>query len=274
MATNINGINIPASFPDLLALYLKTEEEVNIDLSGEKDPRVRPGQEIRKQGAAQILPGLRKALVDSIEQNSGAIFLSGSEAGVTAFIAEAQSQTDGALVIVDAQEMYKMVGDEIEKTLRHDRRFSMDSINGFVTGVMKLLDITNVDGIPSPNVSTRLNRTLATPEDCAALVRSALSELPGHNGGTVGDGLNAIYLQVRAAEEVIKEKVATPFIPVILVNATPEETNGSVFRTLFFGRNTTFEAKGQDVLPAAVVQVFKQLRAARKSTVVSWKNSL
>lgn len=258
----VAGTQTPQTFPELLALYKAKEADANLDLTGETDARTRPGLEIRKNGATQALPGLRAELVRMVEQNSGAIFLSGTKAGVESFIGEAQDMTDGAIVIVSAKEMYSELAKDIERGLRVDRRFSMDTLNAYVGGIMKLLDKVEVDGIPSPNLVPNLNKVFPDLDSLTALARESLQSIKSSNG-TVGDGLNAIYLQLRAAEEAIKEDVATPFLPVIVVDATPEETKGTLFETLFFGRNVAFEATKDETGHDSVMHTFQALKKAR-----------
>lgn len=261
----VAGTQVPQTFPELLALYKAKQEDANLDLSGDHDPFTRPGKEIRKNGAIQALPGLKAELLRLVEQNAGAIFLSGTKEGIESFVGAAQDLTDGAIVIVDAGDMYNYLATGTERGLRHDRRFSMDSLNAWVDTVMKLLDILQVDGIPAPNLTPNLNKVFADTAAVAAMVREALGSVKAPNGVGVGDGLNAIYLQVKAAEEAIKESVATPFLPVIVLNATKEEADGDLFRTLFFGRNVAFEAK--DVVTEGNVEtVFKKLKQVRRGS--------
>ena len=255
----VTGTQVPQSFPELLALYKSKEEDANIDLNVCDDPRTRPGLEIRKNGAIQALPGLKAELMRMVEQNAGAIFLSGTDEAVTSFIDEARDLTDGAIVLVNANDMYHYLGTGTERGLRRDRRFSMDCLNAWVDSVMKLLDILQVDGIPAPNLTSHLNQVFPDTASMEKLVRDALGSVKSLNGVTVGDGLNAIYLQQKAAEEAIKEAVATPFLPVIVLGATPGETEGDLFRTLFFGRNVAFEAK-ETCTEAQVAAVFKKLK--------------
>lgn len=261
----VAGTKVPQTFPELLALYKSKEEDANIDLSGDNDPYTRPGKEIRKNGATQALPGLKAELLRMVEQNAGAIFLSGTKEGVESFIGAAQDMTDGAIVLVDAGDMYNFLATGTERGLRHDRRFSMDCLNAWVDSVMKLLDILQVDGIPAPNLTGNLNKVFPDTASMTKMVREALCSVKAPNGIPVGDGLNAIYLQVKAAEEAIKESVATPFLPVIVVNATAEETDGPLFKTLFFGRNVTFEAK-EAVTEGNVATVFKKLKQVRRGS--------
>jgi hypothetical protein len=255
----------PQTFPELLAVYQAKEIDANIDLTGENDYRTRPGLEIRKNGATQALPGLRAELLRMLEQNAGAIFLSGTAQGVESFIGEAQDLTEGAIVILSAKEMYQMLAGGVEKGLRSDRRFSMDTINSFVDSIMKLLNILEVEGVPAPNLTGNLNHIFPDTESVAQLVRGALNSTKGPNGIGVGDGLTAIYLQQRAAEEAIKEGIATPFLPVIIIDATPEEIAGGLKNTLFFGRNVAFDST-DDVSTGTVTKVLKQLQAQHPKT--------
>lgn len=259
----VTGTKVPQTLPELLALYKAKEEDANLDLSGADDPRTRPGLEIRKNGATQALPGLKAELLRLVEQNAGAVFLSGTKEGVESFIGAMQDVTEGAVVMVDAGDMYNFLATGTERGLRRDRRFSMDCLNAWVDSVIKLLDILQVDGIPAPNLTGYLNQVFPDTASMVAVVRRALNELKAPNGVSVGDGLNAIYLQVKAAEEAIKEGVATPFLPVIVLNATPEETDGHLFKALFFGRNVAFEAK-DTVTEGNIQTVIKKLKQARR----------
>lgn len=259
----VAGTKVPQNFPELLALYKAKEADANVDLNGVTDIMTRPGMEIRKNGAVQALPGLRAELVRLVEQNSGAIFLSGSKEGIETFTGIAQDQTDGNIVVVSAKEMYVELAKYIDRGIRRDRRFSMDTINSYVDGIMRILDRVQVDGIPSPNLVQNLNKVFETVDDLTVLARESLQGMKAPNGVTIGDGLNAIYIQLRAAEEAIKEGVATPFLPVIVTDATPEETKGSLFETLFFGRNVTFEATKNETDTNSVVHMFQNLKKQR-----------
>lgn len=259
----VTGTQVPQNLPELLALYKAKEEDANLDLSGADDPRTRPGLEIRKNGATQALPGLKAELLRLIEQNAGAVFLSGTKEGIESFIGAAQDLTDGAIVLADAGDMYNFLATGTERGLRRDRRFSMDCLNAWVDSVIKLLDILQVDGIPAPNLTGYLNQVFPDTASMVEMVRKALNGMKSPSGAPVGDGLNAIYLQVKAAEEAIKEGVATPFLPVLVVNATAEETDGHLFKTLFFGRNVAYEAKDA-VTEDNVKTVFKKLKQARR----------
>ncbi len=258
----VAGTRVPQTFPELLQLYKAKEADAVVDLNGNTDPFTRPGLEIRKNGAIQALPGLRAELIRLVEQNSGAIFLTGSKEGVESFIGVAQDLTDGAIVVVSAKDLYVELGKYIDRGIRVDRRFSMDTMNSYVDGVMRILDKLSVDGIPAPNLVSNLNKVFPDLDSVVALARESLQGMKAPNGVTVGDGLNAIYLQLRAAEEAIKEGVATPFLPVIVLDATPEETKGSLFETLFFGRNVAFEVKGE-VDQNSVVKTFTNLKKRR-----------
>jgi hypothetical protein len=259
----VAGTKVPQTFPELLALYKTKEADANVDLNGVTDPMTRPGMEIRKNGAIQALPGLRAELVRLVEQNSGAIFLSGTKEGIETFIGIAQDQTEGNIVVVSAKEMYVELAKYIDRGIRRDRRFSMDTINSYVDGILRILDRIQVDGIPSPNLVPNLNKVFETLDDVTVLARESLQGMQAPNGVTIGDGLNAIYLQLRAAEEAIKEGVATPFLPVIVIDATPEETKGSLFETLFFGRNVVFKATKDETDGNSVVHMFQNLKKQR-----------
>ncbi len=258
----VAGTKVPQNFPELLALYKEKEADANIDLAICDDPRTRAGFEMKKNGAMQALPELRKELVRMVEQSAGAIFLSGSKEGIDSFIVEAQDLTEGNIVIVDATDMYNYLATGTERGLRRDRRFSMDCLNSWVDTVMKLLDMVQVDGIPAPNLTGNLNKVIPDTAAMTQLVREALTSVKAAHGVTVGDGLNAIYLQQKAAEEAIKDGIATPFLPVIVLNATPEEAQGDLAKTLFFGRNIAYEAKDSEVTESQVKGVFKRLQQA------------
>jgi hypothetical protein len=257
-----HATKVPQTFPELLALYKEKLADSQLDLSGENDPRTRPGMEIRKNGATQALPGLHDELVRSVEQNAGAIFLSGTPNGVASFIDEAEDLTEGAIILVSAREMYEELGKDIEGGLRRDRRFSMDTMNAFVGGAMKLLDKLEVDGIPSPDLARYLNKVFETPESVTALAFEILQGLKAANGVTIGDGLNAIYIQGRAADEAIKESIATPFLPVIVLGATEEEAE-TLSKSVFFGRNVRFQTVKDQTDANTVVLVFNELKKKR-----------
>lgn len=255
---------VPQTFSELLKLYQDKQADAAIDLSVETDVRTRPGMEMRKNGAIQALPGLKMELFRMLEQHAGAVFLTGTKAGIESFVGLAMDQTEGNVVVVSAQEMYDGLGKMTNRGIRHDRRFSMDTMNAFVDGIMKLLNELNVDGIPAPNLTSYLNQVFETEADVANLVKKALQGLPAQSGIAVGDGLNAIYLQQRAAEEAIKEGVATDFLPVIVTDATPEEATGGLGKTIFFGRNVVFECKKDETPANAVTLVFKSLMEQKR----------
>jgi len=258
-----NPTNVPQSLPELIELYKATEVNANLDLSAEKDYRTLPGLELRKNGAIQALPGIRNEIVRLVEQNSGAIFLSGTAAAVESFIGEVQDLTEGAVVALSAREIYEFVAKEVDKGFRRDRKFSMDCINSYTAGIIKMLDLLSVDGIPQPNLTGNLNKVFPDLASVSDMVETSLNSMTAPNGVKVGDGLNAIYLQLRAAEEGVRESIATPFLPVIILNATPEETEGTLFKTLFFGRNVAFEAseEGKNHGKNAAIGVLKGLKA-------------
>jgi hypothetical protein len=250
---------VPQSLPELMRLYKEKERDAALDLTGELDYRTRPGLEIRKNGATQALPGLRAELFRMVEQNAGAIFLSGTPQGVESFVGEAQDLTEGAIVILSAKEMYTDLAKGVERGIRTDRRFSMDTLNSFVDSVMKLLDFVGVETIPNPNLTSNLNKVFPDTESLVQLMRESLNSMKAPNDVAVGDGLNAIFLQQRAAEEAIKEEISTPYLPVIVLDCTPQEAGGSLRNSLFFGRNVDFEAK-EVVGQGQVVKVFKELK--------------
>jgi hypothetical protein len=250
----------PQDFPTLLALYKAREEDSKLDLSGETDARIVPGLTIRKNGAIQALPGLYAELVRMVEQSAGAIFLSGDKQSVDEFVGLAQDLTEGAIVLVSAKEMYTNLAVGTERGLRSDRRFSMDTLNAFVDSIMKLLDVLTVDGIPAPNLTGNLNKVFPDVASLEQLMRDALASVKDQNGNSVGDGLNAIYLQQKAAEEAIRESVATPFLPVLVLDSTFEDVEGSLFKTLFFGRNLDFEATA-GITEGFVRNALKKLQA-------------
>lgn len=261
-----NATKVPQNLPELMVVYHEKEADANRDLTGETDPRTRPGLETRKNGAIQALPGLRSELVRLVEQNAGAIFLSGSKEGMESFIATAQELLEGAVVFVSAKEIYTELAKLTERGLRTDRRFSMDTLNSFVDGTMRILDRLDVEGIPAPNLVPQLNKVFPDTESVAVMLREVFQAMKDQNQNSVGDGLNAIFLQLRAAEEAIKESIATPFLPVIVLDATPEEVKGSLGQTLFFGRNVFFEATKPEVDTNDITNLFKELKKLRRGS--------
>lgn len=265
-ASFINGTKVPQTLPELLKLYKEKLTDSQLDLTGEVDYRTRPGLELRKNGAIQALPGLRAEVARLVEQNSAAVFLSGTQKGIEAFIGVAQDLTEGNIVIVDAQEMYRKMAQTTEKGLRRDRRFSMDTRMFFIQSILNVLDELSVDDpIPGIDTASYLNQEYPDTDALTRMVKTAMNSVKTSGGVSAGDGLNSIYIQKRATDEAIKEEVATDFLPVIILNATPEETDGAVRNLVYYGRNIAFEAKDEDVSEAVVTNVFKKLKVQYKS---------
>lgn len=261
----INGTKVPQTFPELLAVYKAKLADSKLDLTGEVNPMTRPGLEIRKNGAIGALPGLRQELGRIVESSSAAIFLTGEPEAVKVFVEEATEATAGNLVIVSAKDVYTRLAQAVEVGLRRDRRFNMDCLNFFVNGMMKLLDDLEVnDPIQAPNLVPLINRVFETTEPLAEALKLALNATKTSGGIPTGDGLNALFLQWKATEEAIEGEVATNFLPVIVLDATPAEVEGALRNVMYFGRNVDFEAKGE-VTETTVADVFKKLKVQYKS---------
>lgn len=256
-----HATKIPTTFSELLKLFKEKQADASLDLSGAKDPMTRPGLEIRKNGAAQALPGLKQELERQVQQHAGAIFLIGSTTGMQEFIGQASDLTEGNIVTVDANEMYVELAKLTERGLRQDRRWSMDTLNAFTDGVIRILDAIDVEGIPAPNLVSNINKVFPDTASVVEVVKGAVQGLTDSNtGGPIGDGLNVYYITKRATEEAIKEEVVTDFLPVIVLNADP----ASFFaQRLFGGRNVAFEAK-DEVSEGQVVNIFKKLKTQQK----------
>jgi len=260
-----SATRVPQTFSELLATYQEKKRDSEIDLTGEVDFRTRPGLELRKNGATQALPGLKEELGRLVEQNSAAIFLSGPADKVEEFVGLAQDATEGNIVVVSAKEMYTKLAKGVEGGLRSDRRFSMDTINSFVYAILKLFDELNInDPLASPNLVRYLNQIFPDTESVSTLVRDALASVQTSGGQPAGDGLNSLYLSYRVTEEAIREEVATDFLPVVVLDATPEEASGALKDLLFFGRNVSVALKGE-VDANTVVTAFKELKKKNKN---------
>lgn len=250
-------MNTPQTIPEMLALYRRTVEDANINVSLLSDPYTRPGFENRRNGAIASLPNIRQELVRMVEQQSGAVFLLGPAKTVEEFVGIAEDETDGNVLVLSAGEMYQTMAQTVDQGIRTDRRFSMDCIAAFTAATVKLLNDIMVEGIPAPDMSQYLNRPLANVEAVAGIVREALTSVKA------ADGLNAIWLQKRTCDLAIERGIDANFIPVIVTGATDQEAEGELNAALFLGRNvsvTVHEAVSKDL----VIAVFNKLKAKRR----------
>ena len=208
----------------------------------------------RLNGATAAQNGLKaqlaedmKALEGMVGQSAGAIFVTGPAAEKFAAVA----YKEGPAVILHADGLYEAIAAEWFPTVRVDAQFELDSINGFVNGLGKVLATIGVLHIMQPEYGKFLGRRINSLADAVGLTREIIRSV-------VGDELNAIYLQNQVTAKVLGRGWPMNIVPVVILNATSEETIALTTK-LFNARNITHEATTEDIDTKDVLSVFKSL---------------
>jgi hypothetical protein len=213
----------------------------------------RVGRETAINGAKADIVRLTKEVKKLTNEVSGGIFVDGP--GTSAFAAIAEDE--GHAVTVDAGKLYETLADAVETTLSQNssREWRLDIVRSLMaqlSGLSERLGISYMAGLDT----TKYNRTLlATRDDTLAMVRDVVRK-------AVGDDLNGLLLQTEVADAVIKSEYAQAVVPVIVINAHPDDVTGLgnyAFNKRFITTTTKEEVAKSDVITA-----FKHLKPLLK----------
>lgn len=177
--------------------------------------RTRAGIQAAIQNAIFRVEVLKEEYAKTVLKNGIAIFLYGP-ADKTLEFANAVSGM-GEAVAIDSQELYKRIADIVEPAVGRDR-----SINSEHVAMMHrlLMEI-------SKEVGVWLSRAIDFPTQ--VVVKNAgetLEYVRDAVRGQLGDDLNSTYLTKVLAREALKIRYKGPTAPVLVLNATQEESVG------------------------------------------------
>lgn len=245
------------NLPKLLKLYKEKIKEANTDLSTWTDIMTRPGAEIRVNAAKQESEKIYQEIINTINNNSGAIFLTGDLEKVSSFVDIAKKETKGNICLVFAGEMIHELSEKVDASLNKDRRVSIEVVGHIMSSLMELLDRLKVASIPAPNFGAYMGAILPTIKEVKEMIEGLLSQ------NNIKDLLNAIYIQELVIKKVMSEDLSSPFMRVIVLGAFEEEADGVLFKSLYGGRNTAFYVR-EEASRSVVLKVFQALKAKRK----------
>jgi hypothetical protein len=209
--------------------------------------------EMAIQMAKNDLVFLSKEVKHLTNKVSGGIFVDGPTAKEFAAVAE----DEGGAVTVDAGEVYEVLTDAVERTLtqNNSREWRLDIIHalmGNLAGLGQRLGIAYMAGL---NTTKYTRSLLATRADTLAMVRDVVR-------AAVGDDLNGLKLQQDIADAVIKAECEQNVLPVVVLNAHPDDVTG-LGSYVFSGRYIKTTTK-EELLKEDVITAFKHLKPLLK----------
>jgi hypothetical protein len=192
------------------------EQTASIDPNEPQYARTRSGIENSVKQAKEKVQKLKEDYAKTVQQNGVAIFLNGPSDKVQAF---AKLVNDlGEAVVVDAEELYaQRFLPVIEQSIGKSREWTSTQsaiMHRLLGEVGKELKVFLSRALRLPNTAA-----LPTKQDTLNFIRNVMRE-------ELGDDYNAEYLKKSLAREGLKIRYMGVVAPVIVVNATPEETIG------------------------------------------------
>lgn len=189
-----------------------TKELAEKNLEG-CDVRTIQGFTAAKRDAQEKVLVLEKQYAKFLRGGLCAIFVNGTEEKVNAFLDAAAPQ-----IAVDASKLYRRLADDVEPFMRTDRTFEPAQFGQLLQALSHLGRELNAQSVPLPQYR---DGSVVCP-DAASLadhIRSIVRE-------SMGDELNAYVLFGDVFNKALSMRYYKERVPVIVVNATPEEQQG------------------------------------------------
>jgi hypothetical protein len=249
-------MSLPLSIPEAITAISDVQREADMDLVGHEESIGFVGLQMRRNAARSELPRLKRELSSIVGPNAGAIFVTGTAEAARAFADIAED--DVPAIVLDAREMYDVLAKAMSAGVRADALFSQETLVSFISGLRALMSDLGVQSIAAPDFTPFMGRRVPALADLAIVAKEALASAKADGA------LNAMYLAHRASEEALKAEWQHPFLPVVVLNATPDEVEGALVTDLFDGRNVVVEAKESPEENDIVIAVNK-LKAKNKN---------
>ncbi len=209
------------------------------------------GKELARNVMKAQLAEKQKVLDGLLPKAAAAIFVDGI--GRVKFAEIAEDIETISSITIDASDFYRSIAREWFPQVRRDGTFQIDCITQFVGSLHAKLYPLGVQAMRPPNFTGFLGRDVSDFVKAINLTRDIIRD-------AVGDDLVALYIQSQLTEKVLAvEEWGGSSIPVVIINATPEETE-TLLPKLFTGRNITFTADA-NIEKNDVIIAFKHLRA-------------
>jgi hypothetical protein len=159
-------------------------------------------------------------------------------------------------LVLDAGQMYREIADLVEPSFSNDRVFTTTQYSLFVQGVRKIGENLGYLQIEAPKYR---ETTCPTSASTIAHIRSMLKECK------VGDPANLELLTNSAVDAIIRNKIDSKQIPVMVIGcASTEERN--VIATMF-ARSADFELPaGFEPTVQKIVSMFKAQKQTAEET--------
>lgn len=235
----------------------EAERLAAIDPNEPQYSRTRAGIEQKIKGAKERVVKLKAEYATTVQQNGVAIFLQGPQDKVDQFTKLVNDQAEA--VVVDAEELYtQRFLPVLEGSLGMSRTWSPTQtaiMHRLLAEVGKELNVylTRAMRLPASAV-------LPTKQDTLNFIRTTMRD-------EMGDDFNANYLKKSVAREGLKIRYMGAVAPVIVVNASAEETVGL---GQLFGRGKAIvtinedDVVNQEFIKTTFKNVQKQIKINKK----------
>lgn len=241
----------------LLKQYEEAEEIVGLDLSA-WSAKTLPGMQARQNEARVEVEKLVKEYQQVVREAALLIFTEGKAEHQTAFH-QVAVESDTAIGI-SVETLYDQLATEIEATF--GERFGDGQRIFGTTQLIRLFDklsVLNLEfgmyTLPMPPAFDVY--TCKTHEDTVNVVRNLVRS-------TVGDKLNAAFLEREITKMALKIRYSRTVMPVVLTGATKDELN-TLPKALFNGRSFTVPVNAENTESAtAVMEVFAEIQKKLK----------
>jgi hypothetical protein len=246
------------TLPEIEKLLKQIEEdahEANRDLS-EIPFHVLPAHKTSVQQAKDRLVQRRSLYDQYVDGHAAVIVLQGP--GATPFSHEnfADLASDvGDTVTFFADSLYKRIAGVIEPTLNAERRATSEAIGEAASAFRAWALNVGVRTYTIPDWDYIRTHASHSKEDLVAIVRTAIRN-------TTGDIVNVASLKHLVREQSALLKTAESVIPVIVVDAIPEEAEA--LANAFGNRGITFTLADEPLSENTVVKAFNQLKIKLK----------
>lgn len=232
------------------------ERTAAIDPNEPQYTRSRSGIETAVKAAKARAAQLKSEYGKALQDNGVAIFLHGPADKVQMFTKLVSEMNEA--VVIDAGALYKRFFDIVEPSIGPTRLWTATQ-----TAIMHRLL-----GEVSKEVKVFLTRALRLPVNVAVPNKEdTLNFIRDNVRKELGDDFNAQYLKQEVSREGLKIRYMGTVVPVIVINATPEETIG--LGQLFGKGKATIHVSDEDnvtedFIKASFKNVQKQIKSAKK----------
>lgn len=230
----------------LIEDYESTAKTAAINLD-EMPAATRGGWGSRVREAQDHVKEVRTEYKRALLKNGVAIFLEGDAVKIEAAATLAR-ENDG--VVIDANALYERLAKPVEATLSEARQWGVSATHRLHLGIQEIMFETGLSEVSMPASELPY---VATFQDVVAHVKKLIRN-------AVGDQFNRCYVEEDLVRQAIKIRYTGVTVPVLIVNAEPNET--ATIAASFLKGNTSMKIEAADEVDKEFLS--KLLREAGK----------